>query len=464
MLIRGAELRSGRTLDVRIAGDSVAAVADRLTVEPGETVLEANGAALLPGLHDHHLHLFALAGALESLHCGPPAVLNEIQLAQRLRERAATDASTRDEWIRGIGYHESVAGDIDCAWLDRVVPGRPVRIQHRSGRLWIINSRGLALLGPGDEAPATGRLYDADPWLRARLGSRPPALQRASALLASYGITGVTDAGARNSTGEYRYFADATACGELLQRVVVMGDASLDGAIDSGLARRGQTKIYLRESALPTTGELCATIERSHAAGRAVAVHCVTETEIVFAVAAIGMAGRVAGDRIEHASIAPPAVLALLAEHDLAVVTQPNFVRERGDAYLAEVPARDHPWLYRARGFLDAGIALAGGTDAPLGDPNPWLAMHCAVERHTAGGRALGEAEALSPEEALALFGGDPLAPGRAVASMGHGSIHSGSPADLCLLDRPWSAARRNLAAVEVVATLRGGHLIWQRA
>ena len=35
------------------------------------------------------------------------------------------------EWLRGTGYHESVAGELDRHALDRWVPARPVRVQHR---------------------------------------------------------------------------------------------------------------------------------------------------------------------------------------------------------------------------------------------------------------------------------------------------------------------------------------------
>ncbi len=470
MLIRSAGMHDGTVADVCIDGASVTAIGMHLQARPGEALLEARGGALLPGLHDHHVHMMALATSLQSLRCGPPEVSTAAELERRLRQRDALPIEGDDEWIRGIGYHESVAGDIDRAWLDRVVPSRCVRIQHRSGRLWILNSRGLERLAPSAadsrvtrmRSPAglaQGRVLDADSWLRARLGGRPPSLHRVSALLSSHGVTGVTDASAANTRREQQYFLEVTARGELVQQVIVMGDASLNAAIDTGLVRCGPTKIYLRESALPETEELRAWILRSHAARRPVAVHCVTDAELVFAVAAIAEVGSRPGDRIEHASVAPPELVSLLAEQRLTVVTQPNFVRERGDTYLAEVPAGDRPWLYRGRGFLDAGIRLAAGTDAPLGDPNPWLAMQAAIDRRTTGGRTLGEAESLSPEEALALFSGEPLAPGG-----GLNRITIGSPADLCLLDRPWSDARRNLAATRVSATVQRGRLVWQRA
>src|SRR5262249_51223630 len=64
-LVRGAEVE-GERVDVRIAGDRIAAIAPALTRRGDEAVLDAHGGALLPGLHDHHLHLFALAAALAS--------------------------------------------------------------------------------------------------------------------------------------------------------------------------------------------------------------------------------------------------------------------------------------------------------------------------------------------------------------------------------------------------------------
>jgi len=56
MLIRNATLADGRRRDVRVAGETVAAV--RETVEPreGERVVDATGKRLLPGMIDAHVH------------------------------------------------------------------------------------------------------------------------------------------------------------------------------------------------------------------------------------------------------------------------------------------------------------------------------------------------------------------------------------------------------------------------
>src|SRR3546814_7317968 len=110
---------------------------------------------------------------------------------------------------------------------------------------------------------------------------------------------------------------------------------------------------------------------------------------------ALADVGVLAGYRIEHAGIAPPELVATMAELGVLVVTQPNFIAERGDAYLRDVAASDQPWLYRLRGLQAAGVALAGSSDAPFGRADPWLAMQAAVERQTPRGDILGAAERL---------------------------------------------------------------------
>ena len=144
MLIRNAEI-AGRRLDVRCENGRIRALGPGLAPRAGEACLEANGGALLPGLHDHHLHFFAFAAALESVPCGPPQVGSAEALARSLRA-----APVRDGWIRGTGYFESVAGPLDRARLDALAPATPLRIQHRSGVMWFLNSAAIAVLGEGD--------------------------------------------------------------------------------------------------------------------------------------------------------------------------------------------------------------------------------------------------------------------------------------------------------------------------
>jgi predicted amidohydrolase YtcJ len=304
---------------------------------------------------------------------------------------------------------------------------------------------------------ATGRVYRADAWLRERLGAgAPPDLAPVGARLARLGVTGVTDATATNGPEELALFVAASERGALPQRILALGGERLPAWRHLRVST-GALKLALAESDLPDPDALAERIAAAHAAGRAVAIHCAARAELVLATAALAAAGPRRGDRIEHAAVAPPELVEAMAKLRVTVVTQPGLVRERGDAWRAEVEATDQPWLWRARGLLAAGVALGGGSDAPFGEPDPWAAMRTAVERRTADGAQLGAGEALSPERALALFTTAAGAPGgrpRRVAP--------GAPADLCLLDRPWRDARRALAADCVRAALCAGRPAFQ--
>jgi predicted amidohydrolase YtcJ len=459
LLLRDAEVE-GERRDLRIEDGRIAALGRRLEARSGEAVHEAAGGALLPGLHDHHLHLLAWAAAERSVRCGPPEVRDERALAVALRAAAATS-----DFVRGVGYHESVAGVLDRARIDALVGARAARIQHRSGALWMLSSEAVRRLGldAGADAPgverdaagrATGRLFRLDGWLRERLGdSAPPPLAPLGLRLARFGVTGVTDATPGVAPGALSALAEAAASGALPQRLVVLGA----DAAPEPLAL-GPRKLVLDERALPEPAVFAAEIGAARAAGRAVAIHCVTRAELVLALAALEEVGVAPGDRIEHASVAPPDALDWMARLGVAVVTQPGFLRTRGDDYLVEVEARERPWLYRCAGFDAARVPLGAGSDAPFGDPDPWLAMQAAVDRRTGRGDVLGAGEGVSPERALALFTTPWDAPGgrpRRVAP--------GTPADLCLLDRSWARARDLLSSAQVAATFRAGRPLWTR-
>ncbi|WP_345791997.1 amidohydrolase family protein [Thauera sp. JM12B12] len=461
MLIVNANTPEHAQVALRIYGAHIVALAPDLTVEPGESVFDAAGGAVLPGLHDHHLHLLAYAAAIDSVHCGPP----QLDCAQALAATLTRCAGGSNGWIRGVGYHESVAGDIDRCWLDRVVPGRPARIQHRSGQLWIFNSLGLQCLGVderGGEDPfervegrLTGRIYSADAWLRERLGGSMPALGEASLRLARFGITGVTEASPGNGLAEFRHFAAEREAGRLKQNVLMMGSEALDPSWTMPGLSVGATKIHLREAALPSFDALCERIERSHGVGRPVAVHCVTLVELLLAVAALQAAGVQAGDRLEHAALATAEAVELIREASLHVVTQPNFIFERGDTYLASLSTTELEGIYRAGSFAAAGIPLGAGSDAPYGDPDPWQALAAALERRTRAGHLLGATERLGPASVLDLYCSDPLRPGLTRRRLAVGSV-----ADLCVLDRPLKQVFEDAAAVEVRLTVGAGRVI----
>ncbi|HYB35351.1 MAG TPA: amidohydrolase family protein [Mycobacterium sp.] len=431
MLIRGGTLLDGRVVDVRV-GERVLDVAATLTAQPGEDVLDAGLGTVLPGLHDHHLHLRAAAAALDSLSVGPRAVRTKDQLAQVLTNTPPGS----DGWIRAVGYHESVAGELDRAALDALVPHTPVRIQHRSGALWILNSAGLARVGLPDHSD--GRLHSADHGWSDALARRDTDLAELSRRLSAFGVTGVTDA-----------TPDLTA-----DDIVSLVVAHRRGEFRPGVRSLAPAKMILHDDRLDLDA-LTDWIVDHHLAGRPVAVHCVTAAQLVVTIAALRAAGTEQRDRIEHAAIVPDGNLADLKELGVTVVTQPNLVAERGSQYRQDVPADEQAHLWRVASLIGAGIPVAGGTDAPFGAVDPWAAMRAAVNRTTGTGEVLGPDERIAPRQALNLFLGYPDRPAQPR------TVEVGQPGDLCVLTVPPADALAELASDMVAATVIGGEVIY---
>ena len=180
-----------------------------------------------------------------------------------------------------------------------------------------------------------------------------------------------------------------------------------------------------------------------------------TRAELVLALAAWDVVGARPGDRIEHGAVIPVELFADLRERGLVVVTQPSFVAARGDQYRRDVDAADRPHLWRCGSLLADGIGVAGSSDAPYGDPDPWRAVVAARDRVTASGAVLGAGERIPARRALDLYLAaldDPAGPPRRVVA--------GAPADLCVLAVPLEAAFADPSTTHVRATIRAGVVV----
>lgn len=477
VVIVNAEV-NGNLGDIRIEGGVVTAMRAHVDREGASVTIDGHRGALINGLHDHHMHVMALAAAMQSVQVGPPHVMDAEAFASVLRRAAnLTQGPLCNGWIRAVGYHESVAGLLDRHVLDALVRAVPLRVQHRSGVQWALNSAGLALVGV-DSLPAhgvernaagvpTGRLTGIDDVLGRRWSSvrqrkyaeDGPDVAAVGRLLASYGVTGITDATPYASPDDYVALMEAQRCGHLRQRLTVMGAPHLSPSQLASLAplQSGPAKIVMADHALPSFDELATLVRQARTHDRAVAVHCVSRVALVVTLAVLEEVGVMPGDRIEHGAVVDLRSARQMAAMGVCVVTQPNFVAERGDRYRMEVDPCDLDDLYRCGALLSAGVPVAGGTDAPFGHPDPWRALSAAVDRRTMSGHVLGGGEAVSPLRALELFHGAPHAPGLML-----GPIVAGQTADLCLLGVPLTEALRAPNADNVRATVIAGDLVFQ--
>jgi predicted amidohydrolase YtcJ len=454
-LIKNIELfGTQEILDIYLNAGKIEAIQKNLNY-PADTTFNAEGGLAIPGLNDHHIHLLSTAAAADSLICDPQ-IMTRQAFIDDLRKH---NQQTGTVWLRGIQYHPNLAGEIDRHYLDQYCPNQPVRIQHRGGRLWILNTAALNLLALNTfnakkgveiiDGELSGRLYELDQWLAEQLNNVMPDLKSISHKLASYGITGLTDTSPRNDIDYWRHFTQQQQKGHLLQYVRMMGNLSLAKAESTSKLTIGEVKIHLLESNLPDINDVAATILSARKQQRNVAAHCVTLSELVFMLGALDLAGGGQfGDRIEHGSIIHDDLLASIKQHHLSVITQPHFIHSRGDQYLLDVETIDLPDLYRLQSLITADIPLAAGSDSPYGSSDPWYAMQAAINRQTKQKITLGADEALTPENALALYTSPLQAPGRHKTT-----LRVGEKANICLLKYPWQRVRQRMLAEDVRAT-----------
>ena len=324
LVLRNVRPWGGAPVDVALSQGRVAEIAPGMPRASEE--IDGQGDLLLPGLHDHHLHILALAARRESVD------LTGLVTAGTVRA-ALTGVAARAGWIRAVGYDERAVGLPDTAQLDRWVADRPLRLQDRTGALWVLNSVAMARLAAHDlpkgaERDAvgrpTGRFWREDQWLASALPRGRPDLAALGNDLGRLGLTALTDATAHNGPTEARLLV-----GAMPQRLTLMGSEALvegDGFV------RGPLKLLIDERDPPDIDALAARILIARAQGRAVAAHCVTETELALFLAGLTEAGGArAGDRIEHGGIISGQAIGVIAERGLTVVTNPAFIHDRGD-------------------------------------------------------------------------------------------------------------------------------------
>ncbi len=361
---------------------------------------------MLPGLHDHHVHILATAALTRSLDLSGKTNQSEVVAAIRYADEQLPD----EECLRIVGYDERAAGIPDRSQLDGWLASRPIRLQDRTGALWVLNSAAMAMLPAGHwpsgaervHGKLTGRFWREDRWLQRALALPGPDLSAISKRWSALGVTYVTDAGARNGPREAAFLAKARRDGQLRQKLHLMGDESLLAGEGYEL---GPLKLLLDERHLPSLDELTARIRTARTADRRVAAHCVTLGELAFFIAALDASGGACpGDRIEHGSVISRDYIPLIRSRGLAVVINPIFIRDRGQRYLETIPPSDLPDLYRMDSLRRAGVHLCAGSDGPYGSIDPWAAMAAAIRRETASGDLLSREEALTPLDAFKLW------------------------------------------------------------
>jgi len=455
---------------------------------------DCQGLTLLPGFHDAHLHFFSLASSL--LEVDLNGVASVAELVSRIKERAGSILPAR--WVLGQGYHEFDLREKrhPTRWeLDKVSPEHPVRLAHLTRHAWVLNSQALALGGitREQEPPGIGHVErdnDGEPTgliLEPKLDHLLPpmsreglreATKRAVRLLLSSGVTSFQDATASNDLARWRLFRRLKERGQMPCRATVMlGWQALSGAVAQGLDARsgdaglhlGPIKMMLDETGAgvhPSQEELDRIVLGVHRAGFQVAIHAIEERAVAAAIGALEKAQAAcprtdARHRLEHASQCPPALQERLRRLGAVVASQPPFLYASGDRYRATVAPEKQRWLYPFGSWHEAGVPVAGSSDAPVATLNPLLGIYAAATRRSRRGTVFNQEEALSVHQSLQMY---TLGAAYSVFREGElGSIAAGKLADFILVDRdPTHVPVEELKDIRVVKTFIGGDVAWE--
>jgi predicted amidohydrolase YtcJ len=501
-------IRDGRFVAVGRAADV------RKLAGPATTQIDLRGRTVVPGLADNHLHG---AGGGPGVDLSRARSIAEVlaAIAGRVKQAKPGEVviSNRD-WHEGQLREQRLPLRRD---LDTVAPNNPV-ILVRGGHEYILNTAALAKwkIDGGTEEPDGGRIsrYE-DGSLNGELVDKAknlvpvldlgPALgagaprsldERVAGKIAEYqklhaaGLTSVRHPGV--GSPDVVLLKEMKKRGVLTMRVNALlvyqaagefkpdeGDEwlriggvkiSIDGGFEGGWMREpyaephgeGGTYRGLQTMAADAYTSLVRTFNRD---GWRVFTHAVGDAAIDQVLAAYETANAeksIAGRRwaIEHAFIGRADHFARMKKLGLGVSAQdhlylagPSLVKYWGP----ERAARTTPM----RAFIDAGLPVSIGTDAPVVPYPPLWAIYHFVTRDTISGGVLGADQRITREEALRA-----ITMGNAWLTFEEttkGSIEMGKLGDLIVLsDDIMTCPEKRIEQTKVLMTVVGGRVVYR--
>ena len=398
--------------------------------EPGQE-LDADGAWVVPGLWDQHVHL--AQWSLVSARLDLSDVASVAEALDRVATRLAQHPGAP---VVGWGHRATAwpappsTGDLDA--LAEHLP--IVLISGDAHHGWLNAAAQRAL-----DLPVRDEVVSEDEWFAAyaRLGdvlgsqeAGPRAHLSAMEAAAAVGVTGLVDYEFGGGPADWLQRWEEGA--DLLRVRVATYASGLDDVIAAGLRtgdlvgghdrlRMGPLKVisdgslntgtawcceaYAGGPELPhgqpnqSPDELRELLVRAHGAGLQAAVHAIGDRAVGVALDAFAASG--ARGSIEHAQLVRPEDLPRMAALGLRASVQPAHLLDDRDVSEQLWPGQGAR-CFALRSMLEEGIELTFGSDAPVSPLDPWLAMAAAVHRSADDRAAWHPEQSLTALEALA--------------------------------------------------------------
>jgi predicted amidohydrolase YtcJ len=483
---------------------------------PGTRRVELGKGAALPGLADAHGHVAGYGLSLVQLDLRDAT--SAADAAARAAERATRTPAGR--WIRGRGWDDNRFRDPkapDLETLSRAVPEHPAFLVRVDGHAAWANRKALELagIGPGTADPSGGRIVrdaqgrptgilvdHAMDLVLARIpepseAEYEEAILSACGAFASVGLASVGDAGVPMAA--LPVFRRLGAEGKLPIRVYGMLDGMAPAeqlrdamnawrsAREAGWFRVRAVKLYA-DGALGSRGAamlepyaddagnlgllllepavLRERVAAVVAAGLQPCVHAIGDRacrEVLRTFVALEPGARALRPRVEHLQILQPEDAPLLARAGAIASMQPTHATSDGPWVPARLGAGTArlAGAYAWRTVLQAGAALAFGSDFPIEDPDPRPGIAAAETRRTRTGEVFLPEQRMTRLEAVRAFTSGVAYAEHAEAR--RGMIREGFEADLTafaedLLALPADA----IPGLPVTLTLVGGRVAFE--
>lgn len=522
VLYNGHVVTSDRTFSIAqalaIQGDTIVAVGADDTIRrlagPATKSIDLKGRTVVPGLMDNHLHG---AGGGPGIDLSRTRSLRDVLTAVAARVTITPPGevvASNSDWHEAQLVEQRLPLRDD---LDKVAPSTPV-VLVRGGHEYIVNSAALARWNITEQTrePEGGRISRyADGRLNGELVDRakdlvslprprPKALdERIQDRIAEYqklhaaGLTTVRHPGI--SVDEYRLLQEMQRRGVLSMRVHALvrpttpgtlgtpntpsldeGDDMLrvggiklgvDGGFEGGLMRDPYQPPYdehgtFRGLQTVPTDTFIDTVRELNRRGWRVATHAVGDAAIDLVLKAYETANAeksIVGRRwtIEHAFVGRPDHLSRLKALDVAISAQ-NHLYLAGPSLVKYWGAERAALTTPVRRYLDAGLLVSSGTDAPVVPYPPLWTIYHFVTRDTLTGGVMGRDQRVTREEAIKL------ATINNARLMGDerrkGSIEKGKLADLVVLsENILTCPEERIRDAEVLMTIVGGKIVFEK-